>query len=84
MANMKRSKRLGGHPANSDPDVDKLYRTLKSSVELTAAFEDKLPASTFDVLKASTLGLMETYAQVTGKPSPIGLILDDMEEKVGL
>jgi hypothetical protein len=66
--------KLGGHP---DPDIQKLFRTLKNSVELCESLQDKLPSDTYEVLRASTLGLMETYAQATGKPSPIGAIIDD-------
>lgn len=68
------ANKLGGHP---DPEVQKLFRTLKNSVELCETMQDKMPAGTYEVLRASTLGLMETYAQVTGKPSPISAIIDD-------
>lgn len=68
------ANKLGGHP---DPEIQKLFRTLRNSVELCESMQDKLPAGTYEVLRASTLGLMETYAVVTGKPSPIGAIIDD-------
>jgi hypothetical protein len=70
---------LGGHP---DPDIQKLYRTLKNTVELTAALEDKLPGHTYEILRASCLGMMEVYSQATGKPSPIGRIIDDWEGRL--
>lgn len=73
------ANKLGGHP---DPDVQKLFRTLKNSVELCETMQDKLPAGTYEVLRATTLGLMEVYAVTTGKPSPIGAILDDWEGRL--
>jgi hypothetical protein len=66
--------KLGGHP---DPEIQKLYRTLKNTVELCESLQDKLPAHTYEILRASCLGMMETYAVATGKPSPIGAIIDD-------
>lgn len=73
------AKKLGGHP---DPEIQKLYLALRSTVELTATMQDKLPAGTYEVLRASCLGMMEVYAQATGKPSPIGAILDDWEGRL--
>lgn len=69
-----------GHPARQDPDVEKLFRTMKAAIELTRDMEDKLPAETYVHLKASALGLMEAYAKATGKPSPIEIILVGLEE----
>jgi hypothetical protein len=68
------ANKLGGHP---DHEIQKLFRTLKNTVELCETMQDKVPAGTYEVLRASCLGLMETYAVATGKPSPIGAIIDD-------
>jgi hypothetical protein len=73
------ANKLGGHP---DPEIQKLFRTLKSTVELTATLEGKLDEGTYEVLRASCLGMMEVYAQATGKPSPIGRIIDDWEGRL--
>jgi hypothetical protein len=72
-------KPTGGHP---DPDIQKLYRTLRNTVELTASLQDKVPANTYEILRASCLGMMEVYAQTTGKSSPIGRIIDDWEGRL--
>lgn len=66
--------KLGGHP---DPEIQKLFRTLKNTVELCESLQDKIPTHTYEILRASCLGMMETYAVATGKPSPIGAIIDD-------
>ncbi|QFG09169.1 hypothetical protein PBI_SPORTO_64 [Arthrobacter phage Sporto] len=71
--------KLGGHP---DPDIQKLFRTLKSTVELCESLQGKIPEETYEVLRASTLGMMEVYARATGKPSPIGAIIDDWEGRL--
>ncbi|QFG09357.1 hypothetical protein SEA_SLOOPYJOE_65 [Arthrobacter phage Sloopyjoe] len=71
--------KLGGHP---DPEIQKLFRTLKNTVELTASLQDKVPAGTYEVLKASCLGMMEVYAVATNRPSPIGAIIDDWEGRL--
>lgn len=68
------ANKLGGHP---DPEVQKLFRTLKNSVELCESLDGKIHPDTYEVLRAATLGLMEVYARATGKPSPINAIIDD-------
>jgi hypothetical protein len=71
-----------GNPVRQDPDVDKLFRAMKSLVELTRDLEDRLPSGTYLYLRASALGAMETYAQITGKPLPIEMILTDLEDRI--
>lgn len=71
-----------GNPARQDPDVDKLFRTMKSLVELTRDLEDRLPSETYVWLRASALGAMETYAQITGKPLPMEMILLNLEARI--
>jgi hypothetical protein len=39
---MTAKRKPGGHPAKQDPDVDKLFRTMKANVELVRDLEGKL------------------------------------------
>jgi hypothetical protein len=63
-------RKPGGHPAKQDPDVDKLFRTMKANVELVRDLEDKLAPEVHLNLKASALGMMHAYAAMTGLPAP--------------
>jgi hypothetical protein len=60
----------GGHPAKADPDVDRLFRTMKAGVELVRDLDGKLGEDAHLSLKAATLGLMVAYAELTGLPAP--------------
>lgn len=71
-----------GNPVRQDPDTDKLFKTMRSLVELTRDLEDRLPSATYVWLKAAALGAMETYAVLTGKPAPMEMILLDLEERI--
>jgi hypothetical protein len=63
-------RKPGGHPAKQDPDVDKLFWTMKANVELVRDLEDKLAPEVHLNLKASALGMMHAYAAMTGLPAP--------------
>lgn len=66
------AKQKGGNPAvQADPDTAKVFRTMKANVELVRDLQDKLPADAWLHLRASALGLMFVYAELTGLPSPI-------------
>jgi hypothetical protein len=59
-----------GHPAKADPDVDRLFRTMKATVELVRDLDGKLSPDAHLNLRAAALGLMHTYAELTGLPAP--------------
>ena len=63
-----------GHPAKSDPAVDKLFRTMRSAVELVKDLDGKLSPDANLYLRASALGMMHTYAELTGLPSPTEVV----------
>ena len=72
-----KSKKTTGHPAKADPRIDKLYRTMRSAVELVRDLEGVLPPEQHLYLRASAAGLMFNYAALTGLPSPIEVIEGD-------
>jgi hypothetical protein len=59
-----------GHPAKSDPDVDRLFRTMRNTVELVKDLDGKLSPDRMLDLRASALGLMWAYSELTGLPAP--------------
>jgi hypothetical protein len=63
-------RKPGGHPAKQDPDVAKLFRTMKANVELVRDLEGRLAPEVHLNLRASALGMMHTYAAMTGLPAP--------------
>lgn len=68
-------KQTGGHPARqSDPEVDKLFRAMKSTVELVRSLQDRLPAEEWLCLRAAALGQMMAYANLTGLPAPAEVV----------
>lgn len=66
----KAVKRTVGSPINRDPEVAKLFKAMKSAVELVRDLEGKVTDETHLHLKASALGLMVAYSELTGMPSP--------------
>ena len=71
----KKGKNAGpGNPALKDPVVSKLFKTMKASVELTRDLQDKLSVEHYEWLRASSLGLMVAYSDLTGLPSPMDYI----------
>ena len=63
-----------GHPAKQDPNTAKLFRTMRATVELVQELDGKLQPETMLQLKAAALGLMGSYAAVTGLPAPDQII----------
>lgn len=63
-------KKNVGHPAKQDPEVAKLFRAMKTAVELVRDLGPRLSAENQVILKASALGLMSAYSELTGMPSP--------------
>lgn len=58
----------------TDPDIAKLRKALEASVDLVRDLNGRLSPETQSYLVASSLGLMETYFELIGKPSAIGII----------
>lgn len=67
-------KKPVGHPAKQDPEVAKLFKTMRASVELVRDLGPRLSAEKELQLKASTLGLMSAYSELTGMPSPFDVM----------
>lgn len=63
-------KKNVGHPAKQDPEVAKLFRAMRTAVELVRDLGPRLSAENELILKASALGLMSAYSELTGMPSP--------------
>ena len=59
-----------GHPAKQDPAVAKLFRTMRATVELVQELNGKLSPDADVNLRAAALGMMTTYAELTGLPAP--------------
>lgn len=74
---MTQRKKTTGHPAKQDPDIDKLYRTMRSTVELVKSLNGRLTPEQLLYLKGAAAGLMFNYAALTGLPSPIEVIEGD-------
>ena len=61
---------MAGHPARKDPQVERLYKAMKSTVESVQSLDGRLTDDTFLKLRASALGLMFVYSELTGLPAP--------------
>ena len=61
---------MAGHPARKDPTVEQVFRSMKSSVELVQKLEGRLTDETYLKLRATALGLMFVYSELTGLPAP--------------
>jgi hypothetical protein len=77
-------RKPGGHPAKQDPDVAKLFRTMRATVELVRDLDAKLSHDTHLHLRAAALGQMQAYAELTGLPKPYQilegeLVLNELE-----
>jgi len=67
-------RKPGGHPAKQDPHTAKLFRTMRNPVELVLELDGRLTPETMLQLTAAALGLMGSYAAVTGLPAPDAII----------
>lgn len=67
-----------GNPVKKDPRVAKLYKTMLSAVELTRDLKDDLSPEKYEWFRASALGLMFAYSELTGLPSPMDYIEMDV------
>lgn len=67
-----------GHPAKTDPSVDKMFRVMRASVELVKELNGKLTPENDVNLRASALGMMYVYSELTGLPSPSEVINKDL------
>jgi hypothetical protein len=63
------------HPARQDPDVDRLFRAMKSTVELVRDLDGRLSPDALLLLKAAALGQMHAYSELTGLPAPAEILL---------
>ena len=79
MASKRVKKNSGpGNPAKQDPQVRKLFKTMEASVELVRDLKGSLSDEHYEWLRASSLGLMVTYSDITGLPSPMDYIEMDV------
>jgi len=74
---MTARRKPGGHPAKQDPDIAKLFRTMRATVELVRELEAKLSEDGLIHLRAAALGQMTAYAELTGLPNPYQIIEGD-------
>ena len=71
---MTQRRKPGGHPGKQDPDVAKLFRTMRATVELVQDLKGKLSPDADVNLRAAALGMMHTYAELTGLPAPAEIL----------
>lgn len=71
---MTQKRKPVGHPAKQDPDIARTFRTMRATVELVRDLEPRLTPDTHLHLRAAALGLMHTYAQLTGLPKPTDIL----------
>lgn len=63
-----------GNPQKRDPKISRLHKTMESAVILTRDLKDDLSEEHYEWLRASALGLMVAYSDLTGLPSPLDYI----------
>lgn len=63
-----------GHPARQDPSTDKLFRTMRAAVELVRDLDGRLSPDAELHLRASALGMMTVWAELSGMPAPIQIL----------
>ena len=75
-----RAKKSSGNPAKQqrDPDVEKLFKTMRSTVELVRDLKGRLTPAQIEWLEGTSVGLMFAYAELTGLPNPIEVIRGDI------
>jgi len=67
-------RKPGGHPGRQDLETQRTYNLMKRCVELVRIMEPRLSEEAHLHLKASALGLMVTYSELTGLPSPLDIL----------
>ena len=71
---MNTKRKPGGHPAKQDEATAKLFRTMRNTVELIQDLDGRLTDEAHLNLRASALGLMNTYSSLVGLPAPDQII----------
>lgn len=66
-----------GHPAKRSPEAVKLERAMRDTVGLVRSLQGRVSEENHIHLRASALGLMVAYSDLTGLPSPLDYV--DME-----
>ncbi|MFF2029531.1 hypothetical protein [Arthrobacter sp. NPDC058192] len=67
-------RKPGGHTARTDPATDRLFRTMRATVELVRDLDGRLSDDANVHLRAAALGVMTAYGELTGLPAPIQII----------
>lgn len=68
-----------GHPAKQDPDIARLHKAVEVSVELVRDLDGRLSPMAQELLSCASLGLINAYFELTGKPSVFNLIQSDKD-----
>jgi hypothetical protein len=63
-------RKPSGHPARQDTETERLFRAMRTPVELVQTLDGKLTPERMLELKAATLGLMWCYSELAGLPAP--------------
>lgn len=71
---MTTKRKQSGHPARQHTDATRTFNLMKQCVQMVRTMEGKLSEEAHLNLKASALGLMFTYAELTGMPDPIEIL----------
>ena len=71
---MAAKRKQGGHPARQDDATDRLFRTMRATVELVRELDGRLSPDADVHLRAAALGMMTAYAELTGLPAPIQIL----------
>jgi hypothetical protein len=91
----QKKKRPGGNP-QKQPHIDEhpmakqLYRRLQEGVQLTHKFQDHveprgdclITLEQWRFLRGSVVNDLALYAHITGKPSPINMIVESEQQRV--
>lgn len=87
----QKKKRSSGNPAKqTDPIADAVYRRLQAGVLLTRDLQNhiepmgdsRITLEQWRFLRGSVICDLALYAQLTGKPSPIDIILQNAQQSV--
>jgi len=67
-------RKQSGHPARQDTETERLFRTMRTTVELVQTLDSRLTPERMLELKAAALGLMGAYSELANLPSPTELL----------